>query len=91
MTDLSRGTTVMRLVCLCGGEVLTLDDDPMLAEYMDPFGLYCVEDDEVLTELEVWRVRGLSMPVHDMPEGMERWTTFDSMDALIESLVSDDA
>ena len=71
------------LACLCGGVVLSLADDPSLAEYMDADGLYCVEDDEVLTELDVWMVLGLYVPIHDMPEGMDE---FDSLEALIADL-----
>jgi hypothetical protein len=91
VSEPARGRTVPRLVCLCGGEVLSLDEAPDLSVYVDAYGLYCVEDDEVLTEQEVWMVRGLTTPVHDLPEGMDRWTTFDSMDALIADLEADDA
>jgi hypothetical protein len=32
---------------------------------MGPFDLYCAAEDDVLTEEECWRARGLQLPVHD--------------------------
>lgn len=65
--------------CLCGGHAYTLDQlialsDDEWARYwpsvMGPFDFYCSDDDEVLTDEEVWRVRGLKVPVHDEDEGL---------------------
>lgn len=71
------GETGLR--CVCGGRVYdrdtlialargTEEEDGWYGMWMSllgPFDLYCSNEDEVLTEEEVWRVRGLKVPVHD--------------------------
>lgn len=77
------------LRCLCGGVAYTLDDlidmsEPdvehigwsrMWRSMVGPFDLYCYEEDEVLTDMEVWGVYGLRVPCHDPEEGdpIEGW------------------
>lgn len=65
--------------CLCGGWAYTRDQlidmsypDPedirwadMWRSVLGPYDFFCVDEDDVLTEAEAWRVRGLTVPVHD--------------------------
>jgi hypothetical protein len=44
----------------------------MYRSFLGPLDLYCSDDDEVLTEEEVWRVYGLTTPVHDSHDPSDR-------------------
>lgn len=67
-------------VCLCGGQAWTRDDLIATADYdgeidwveywasiLGPFDFYCPDEDDVLTDKEALRVRGLHVRTHDDP------------------------
>lgn len=74
------------LRCICGGHALAGSELYALAGQEDPEGIgwvnywrsivgpddiYCIDEDDVLTEEEAWRVRFLKLPVHDEPDPAE--------------------